>query len=722
MSRGACATGAVEALRVPQNPLDVLAQQIVAMCAAEHLAGARARGAGAARGALSRAVARGARRACSTCWRAAIRRRTSPSCARASLGPRGGRARARGPGARQLRGALGRHHPRPRPLRRSARRGRRSAGRRARRGDGVRDARRRDADARRHHLARRRDHARSRDRVAGAGRGRPAARSGAATARGVRSSSAARSAPSCASSASAARRAARPRRRGWLRGAYGLDALRRAQPASTTSRSSARRPARCRPTAPSRSSASATSSATGASASSRPSARACTRRGRWRSRRASRSDAGFEVQTLWSDDGIVLRFADADAPPDLDALVPEPEERRGAASSTQLGHSALFAGAVPRERRARAAAAAPPPRCAHAALRAAPARPEPAGGGARVPELSRSCSRPTAAVCRTSSTCRRSSPCCARSRGARGARRRGRRRAAASPFARSLVFAYTAAYLYQGDTPAAERRAQALALDRAMLRDLLGQTSSSATCSTPGVIEAVEAELQGLAEEGAARATPRALADLLRRLGDLSAARARGALRRRSGARGSPSSRPARRAARVRIAGEPRWIAAEDAALYRDALGVAPPPGCPSLPRAGSGSRSDQLAAALRAHPRALHDARAGARASGCSAARRRAEALAALEAAGEAPRAASSIRRGREREWCDPEVLRRIRRRTLARLRGEVAPVDGATATRASCPPGTASASAGAACASPRRGAGAARRRRALVLPSSSA
>jgi ATP-dependent helicase Lhr and Lhr-like helicase len=103
-------------------------------------------------------------------------------------------------------------------------------------------------------------------------------------------------------------------------------------------------------------------------------------------RGALSQEAGYEVQALWSDDGIALRFADAERPPDLALLLPEPEEIEELVLA-QLGHSALFAAAVPRERGARAAAAAPPPGRTHAALGAAPASAEPARRGARLPEL-----------------------------------------------------------------------------------------------------------------------------------------------------------------------------------------------------------------------------------------------------------------------------------------------------------------------------------------------
>src|SRR5262249_52321395 len=142
----------------------------------------------------------------------------------------------------------------------------------------------------------------------------------------------------------------------------------------------------------------------------------------------------------------------------------------------------------------------------------------------------------------------------------------------ASPFARSLVFAYVAAYMYEGDAPLAERKAQALTLDRNLLRELLGEEDLRDLLDAQA-IEDVEADLQGLTRK--ARGAD-AVHDLLRRVGDLDgdevAARAEG---------DAPAmlAALAGRAVKVRVGGRERWIAVEDVARYRDALGVAPPAG-----------------------------------------------------------------------------------------------------------------------------------------------
>src|SRR5690242_14855708 len=139
----------------------------------------------------------------------------------------------------------------------------------------------------------------------------------------------------------------------------------------------------------------------------------------------------------------------------------------------------------------------------------------------------------------------------------------------ASPFARSLVFDYVAAFLYEGDAPLAERKAQALTLDRDLLRELIGGGELRDLLDAD-VLAEVEAELQQLAPERKARDADE-IHDLLRRLGELDAAE----IAARSTCE-PPLAQLERagRIARVRIGGVERWIAAEDAGRYRDALGV----------------------------------------------------------------------------------------------------------------------------------------------------
>ena len=145
-----------------------------------------------------------------------------------------------------------------------------------------------------------------------------------------------------------------------------------------------------------------------------------------------------------------------------------------------------------------------------------------------------------------SSTCRGSRIFCARVR-SRAIRVHEVETARASPFARSLVFAYVAAYLYEQDAPLAERRAQALTLDRGLLAELLGQAELRDLID-PGVLAELEAELQHLAPGRQARDAD-GVHDLLRRLGDLTVAEVAGRCAGRDGRAGArPTARPTGRA------------------------------------------------------------------------------------------------------------------------------------------------------------------------------
>src|SRR5439155_5753160 len=142
-----------------------------------------------------------------------------------------------------------------------------------------------------------------------------------------------------------------------------------------------------------------------------------------------------------------------------------------------------------------------------------------------------------------------------------------------SPFASSLAFSYVASFMYEGDAPLAERRAQALTLDRRMLAELVGSDELRDLVDAQA-LAALEAELQALDERRWARSID-AAHDLLRRLGDLSVEE----MRARCTEDFATPLVIERRAVEVRVAGEPRLIAAEDVGRYRDALGAAPPAG-----------------------------------------------------------------------------------------------------------------------------------------------
>ena len=246
-----------------------------------------------------------------------------------------------------------------------------------------------------------------------------------------------------------------------------------------------------------------------------------------------------------------------------------------------------------------------------------------------------------------------------------------------SPFARSLVFAYVAAHIYEQDAPLAERRAQALSIDRGLLGELLGQAEMRELLD-PDAIDEVEAELQHLTQERQVR-DPDGLHDLLRRLGDLS----RDEIRDRSAYDPQPwlkQLRRERRAIEIGIAAGRRWIAAADAGTYRDALGCMPPPGLPdSHLQAAPEPLAELCLRYARGHgPFQGRDLaqRLGLREGQVD------PVLRGLEAEDRLMR--GELRPGgTEPEWCEPGVLRQLKRRTLARLRREIAPVDAQTLGR---------------------------------------
>ncbi|MFI6181898.1 ATP-dependent helicase [Nonomuraea sp. NPDC051191] len=243
----------------------------------------------------------------------------------------------------------------------------------------------------------------------------------------------------------------------------------------------------------------------------------------------------------------------------------------------------------------------------------------------------------------------------------------------ASPFAASLLFHYIGAFMYEGDAPLAERRAQALALDTTLLAELLGQADLRELLD-PDVIVTSERELARLdrplrdAED---------LADLLRSHGPL--------LTPDVSVRGGDPSwleelERARRAIRVRVAGEEQWAAVEDAARLRDALGVPLPVG---VPHVFLEPVPDPLADLVARHARTRGPFHAGTAAArfglGVAVVT---DALRRLAASG---RVVNGEFRpgGRGEEWCDAGVLRMLRRRSLARLRKEVEPVAPETLAR---------------------------------------
>ena len=383
--------------------------------------------------------------------------------------------------------------------------------------------------------------------------------------------------------------------------------------------------------------------------------------------RRIREEYGLESDAIWSDDGIIVHLPDADQPPGAELVLIDPEELEDAVVA-ELGTSALF-GARFRENAARSLLIP----------RAYPGKRTPlwqqrlksqsllevARRYAQFPiilETYRECLRDVldlpgltellrALHRREISVVEVETP-------------------TASPFASSLLFDYVATYMYEGDTPNAERRAAALSLDRDLLRELLGQDELRELID-PAALEQVELDLQHRSDR--TRADSRdALADVLRRLGDLTDAEvADRVLAGLDAAAMLAELERERRAVRLRVGGEERWIAADDAGLYRDAFGAVAPGGLPEAFMADVPAPLEKLVARYaRTHgPFTTRELRERYLVDPTSA-------LAALEREGELVR--GELRPGgMEREWCDPEVLRRLRRASLAVLRQEIEAVD---------------------------------------------
>ncbi len=380
-----------------------------------------------------------------------------------------------------------------------------------------------------------------------------------------------------------------------------------------------------------------------------------------------RDELGLESDAIWSDDGIIVHLPDAEEPPGAELALIEPDEVEDRVVS-ELSASALF-GARFRENAARA-------------LLIPRARP-----GKRTPlwqqrlksqsllevakkyddfpivlETYRECLRDVLDVPglvellsklyrREISLIEVETP-------------------TASPFASSLLFDYVATYMYEGDTPNAERRAAALSLDRDLLRELLGQEELRDLID-PGALLQVEEDLQFRSPERCAVGRD-TLHDVLRTLGDLTAIEARARVLEGLDADQMLADLVAeRRAVSVRLQGAERWIDAADAGMYRDALGVAPPGGLPSAFLEDVPEPLARLVQRFAETHGPFTTAELRARYGiDCSAV------LSVLEREGVLVR--GELRPGGgEREWCHPEVLRRLRRASLAVLRKEIEPTD---------------------------------------------
>lgn len=248
---------------------------------------------------------------------------------------------------------------------------------------------------------------------------------------------------------------------------------------------------------------------------------------------------------------------------------------------------------------------------------------------------------------------------------------------APSPQASALLFGFVSNFLYDGDAPLAERRAQALTVDEAQLRELMGD-SGLRELIDPDALLLLEAELQRLEPKRHARHAD-GLHDLLLGLGDLSLRE----LAQRCESNPAPwlaTLVAAQRVVPVQVAGEARFIPVEDAARYRDALGCVLPPGLPAaLLEPVANAPLELLLRHARTHgPFTAEEAarRLGMAPGRCE------EALAKALAAGRLLQGAFRPG-GQALEWCDPEVLRLLRLRSLMRLRQQVEPVEPAALGR---------------------------------------
>ena len=245
----------------------------------------------------------------------------------------------------------------------------------------------------------------------------------------------------------------------------------------------------------------------------------------------------------------------------------------------------------------------------------------------------------------------------------------------ASPMAQSLLFGWIAAYMYEGDAPLAERRAAALSLDRDLLRDLLG-AEELRDLLDPAVLAELELELQRLVDGRRARDADE-LHDLVRTLGPLTLAELELRCEASSDDVGVWVEQlvHAKRAVVVGIAGEDRVAAAEDAGRLRDALGTPVPLGLPAAHTEPTETPVVDLAWRFaRTHGPFTTTQCAQRWGLGREVV---ALALGSLEQQGAVVRGEFRPD-GVEREWCDAEVLRSLRRRSLAALRKEVEPVEG--------------------------------------------
>lgn len=375
---------------------------------------------------------------------------------------------------------------------------------------------------------------------------------------------------------------------------------------------------------------------------------------------------GVDAQVMPSDDGIVVRLPDtADTPPGADVVVFEPDEITQLVEES-VGTSALFASRF-RE-------------CAARSLllpRRDPRRRQPLWQQRQRAAQLLDVAREYADFPVTLEAAREclqdvfDQPALAglmRDLAARKVRLVEVESERPSPFARSLLFGYVGAFLYEGDAPLAERRAAALALDSGLLGELLGRVDLRELLD-PAVLTETERQLRWLTEQRRPR-DAEDVVELLRVVGDLGDAEL---AEREVPAGWLDELAAARRVLRVRVAGEDRWVVVEDAARLRDALGVALPVGVAEAYLAPvADPLGDLVARYARTHgpfAAATCAARFGLGVFVVEQALRRLAATGRVVSGEFAPDSVGT-------QWCDAEVLRLLRRRSLAALRREIEPV----------------------------------------------
>ncbi|WP_348269238.1 crosslink repair DNA glycosylase YcaQ family protein [Edaphobacter paludis] len=388
-----------------------------------------------------------------------------------------------------------------------------------------------------------------------------------------------------------------------------------------------------------------------------------------------RAHGGPAVETMWSEDGFVLRFPETEEAPAIEPILLAPEEAAELVLQ-QLGSTALFAAKF-RESAARALLLPRRRMDGRTPLWQQRKRSyDLLSVASRYPsfpillEAYRECLRDVFDMPALMETLRLMAN--------RSVRVYTVDSRTPSPFASALLFSYVANYIYDGDAPLAERRAQALSIDQDQLRELMGDADLRELLDA-NAIEETEEQLQCIVENYKAR-TMDGVHDLLLRLGDLTRDELRARCVSDAVAESVTKLMRARRVLEVQFAGAKRLIAVEDAARYRDALGVPLPPGLPTaFLEAAPEAVVDLLRRYARTHgPFTSHDAagRFDLPVESVDAVLQRLVQTGRVVEGGFRPG-------GIHREWCDNEVLRTIRRKSLAQLRKEVEPVEQRTLAR---------------------------------------